>query len=59
MIKPRKVEMIYKELKDIAHYYMFIAACISEQEKEELEKEWGKQGGYKKNKMVGICNEKY
>ncbi len=48
MIKPRKVEMIYKELKDIAHYYMFIAACISEQEKEELEKEWGKQGGYKK-----------
>lgn len=48
MIKPRDGEMNYEKLEDLAGYYMFIAACLTEKEVENLKKAWNEQGGYEK-----------
>ncbi|HHT96633.1 MAG TPA: hypothetical protein GXZ90_01905 [Clostridiales bacterium] len=59
--------MNYNTIEDLAGYYMFIAACISTEEKEELKKEWNKQGGYEKiewwefimnNTKIEVCLNK-
>lgn len=46
MIKPREGEMNYKELEELAGYYMFVAACLSEEDRKILKDEWNKQGGF-------------
>lgn len=48
MIKPRDGEMNYEKLEELAWYYMFIAACLTEEEVEYLKSAWNKQGGYEK-----------
>lgn len=45
MIKPREGEMNYKDLKELAFYYMFVSACLTEEESIALKDEWLKQGG--------------
>ena len=46
MIKPRDGEMNYKNLQELAFYYMFVSACLTEDEADKLKEEWEKQGGY-------------
>lgn len=48
VIKPRDGEMNYEELEDLAWNYMFISACLTEDEVNSLKKEWESQGGYEK-----------
>lgn len=45
MLEPRENEMSYKNLEELKFYYMFIAACLTEEEYKKLEDEWKKQGG--------------
>ena len=47
MIIPRDGEIEYKELRDLAFSYMFIAACLSADQHAKLKQEWEHQGGVK------------
>jgi len=47
MIKPQDGEMEYKEIDELAFYYMFISACLTEVEREILKNMWERAGGHK------------
>lgn len=47
MIRPKDGGMNYEEIDELAWYYMFIAACVSEEENKILKEEWNKKGGHK------------
>lgn len=47
MLKPREGEMNYRDLQELAFYYMFISVCLTEEDNEKLKSEWNKQGGHK------------
>lgn len=46
MLKPREGEMICKDLEELAHYYMFISACLTKKDNDKLKNIWNEQGGY-------------
>jgi hypothetical protein len=48
MIKPREGQMNYGSLEELAYNYLFIVACLTDEEERKLKIEWGKQGGFKK-----------
>lgn len=48
MIKPKDGEMIYDNIDELKWNYMFIAACLTDEQKDKLKEEWNKQGGYAK-----------
>lgn len=48
MIKPKDGEMNYDSIDELKWNYMFIAACLTDEQKDKLKKEWDKQGDYKK-----------
>ena len=63
MLKPREGEMNYENLEDLAWNYMFISACLSEDDYNKLREKWNAEGGYKvtpwwlfvaQNAVVGI-----
>ena len=63
MLKPREGEMNYKKIEDLAWNYMFIAACLSEDDYNKLREKWNAEGGYEvtpwwlyvaKNTKVGL-----
>lgn len=39
--------MKYQHEKELSPFYMFISACLTDEEREELKAEWEKQGGFK------------
>lgn len=48
MIRPRDGEMDFEKLDDLSWNYMFISACLKEEDIKALKEEWLKQGGFKK-----------
>jgi len=48
MIIPQEGQMNYKDLDEIAVYYMFISACLTEEERSKLKIGWEEKGGFKK-----------
>lgn len=48
MIRPRDGEMNFEKLDDLSWNYMFISACLKEEDIKALKEEWLKQGGFKK-----------
>ena len=46
MIKPQDGEMNYKDLDELKFYYMFISACLTEEERNTLKEEWNVIGGH-------------
>ena len=46
MIKPRNGEMNYEKIDELAFYYMFVAACLPEEEVNQLKEAWHQQGGH-------------
>lgn len=47
MLKPKDGSMNYKDINELSWNYMFIGACLTEEQEEQLKEEWNKQGGYK------------
>ncbi|AYP68161.1 hypothetical protein PQE75_gp029 [Bacillus phage vB_BcoS-136] len=47
MIKPQEGQMNYKSEEGLAFYYMFISACLTDEEREKLKLKWEEQGGFK------------
>lgn len=48
MIKPREGTMDVKKEEELAFYYMFIAACLTEEQLAELKIKFNENGGHQK-----------
>lgn len=47
MLQPREGEIDYKDLDELAPYYMFISACLPKNMYTILKSKWNEQGGTK------------
>lgn len=47
MIKPQDGEMNYKDIDELKFEYMFISACLTEDQRNKLKETWELNGGHK------------
>lgn len=47
MIKPQEGQMKYTDDEELTFYYMFISACLTDDEREKLKIKWEEKGGFK------------
>jgi hypothetical protein len=47
MLKVREGMMNYKDIEELAFYYVFVSYCLAEEEVKALKEEWNRQSGFK------------
>lgn len=46
MIIPQEGQMNYETIDDLAFYYMFVSACLSDEKRRVLRLKWNETGAY-------------